>query len=91
MTIKYTNWLQFIPNGHKIYHHFPFQGPSKFTQTGIFGLKTNHLATLPKISATSVILKKKKTIAPIVKNVQSGHSAGQFDATETCAYIDCFD
>jgi hypothetical protein len=30
---------QNIPNGHKIYQHFPFQGPSKFTQIGIFGLK----------------------------------------------------
>jgi hypothetical protein len=26
--------------------HLPFKGPPKFTQTGIFGLKTNHLATL---------------------------------------------
>jgi hypothetical protein len=24
------------------------QDPPKFTQIGIFGLKTNHLATLPK-------------------------------------------
>jgi hypothetical protein len=34
------------PNGHIIYQHFPFQGPPKFTQIAIFGLKTNHLATL---------------------------------------------
>jgi hypothetical protein len=26
--------------------HFSFQGPQKFTQTGIFGLKKYHLATL---------------------------------------------
>jgi choline-glycine betaine transporter len=26
--------------------HFLFQGPPNFTQIGIFGLKTNHLATL---------------------------------------------
>jgi hypothetical protein len=26
--------------------HFQFQGPPKFTQTGIFGSKINHLATL---------------------------------------------
>jgi hypothetical protein len=25
---------------------FPLQDPPKLTQTGIFGLKTNHLATL---------------------------------------------
>jgi hypothetical protein len=37
-----------IPNGHKIYQHFPFQGPPKFTQIGIFGFKTNHLATLQR-------------------------------------------
>jgi hypothetical protein len=39
MTVKYSN-------DHKIYQHFPFSGPPKFTQIGIFGLKTNHLATL---------------------------------------------
>jgi hypothetical protein len=33
MTIKYTK-------------NFPFQGPPKYTQIGIFGLKINHLATL---------------------------------------------
>jgi hypothetical protein len=32
MTIKYSN--------------IPIQGPPKFTQLGIFGSKTNHLATL---------------------------------------------
>jgi hypothetical protein len=34
------------PNGLKIYRHFPLQGPSKFTQIGILGLKKNHLASL---------------------------------------------
>jgi hypothetical protein len=49
-------------NGHKIYHmavkyskwssntytylRFPFQGPPKYIQIGIFGRKLNHLATL---------------------------------------------
>jgi hypothetical protein len=33
------------PNGHKLYQHLPSQHPPKFTQNGIFGLKTNHLAT----------------------------------------------
>jgi hypothetical protein len=46
MTTNYTKRPSNIPNGHKIYQHFPFQGPPKFTQTGIFGLKINHLATL---------------------------------------------
>jgi hypothetical protein len=46
MVIKYTNWLQYIPNGHGIYQPFPFQGRPKFTQIGTFGLKICHLATL---------------------------------------------
>jgi hypothetical protein len=29
----------------KIFPDFPLQDPPKFTQTGIFGLKTKHLAT----------------------------------------------
>jgi hypothetical protein len=40
-------WI--IPNGSKIFQmvqYFPFQGPPKFTQIRIFGLKINHLATL---------------------------------------------
>jgi hypothetical protein len=28
-----------VPNGNIIYQPFPFQGPPKFTQFGIFGLK----------------------------------------------------
>jgi hypothetical protein len=24
MAIRYTKWLSNIPNGHKIYQHFPF-------------------------------------------------------------------
>jgi hypothetical protein len=44
--IRYTKLLSNIPNGHKIYHHFTFQGPPKNTQIGIFGSKRNHLATL---------------------------------------------
>jgi hypothetical protein len=34
------------PNGDKIYQDFPYQDPPKFTQMGILGLETNHLATL---------------------------------------------
>jgi hypothetical protein len=37
-----------IPNGRKIYQHFSFHGPPKYTRIGIFGLKINHLATLPR-------------------------------------------
>jgi hypothetical protein len=46
MAIKYTKWLQNILNGNKIYQYFPFQGPPKIPQRGIFGLKIYHLATL---------------------------------------------
>jgi hypothetical protein len=46
MAIRYTKWLSNIPNDHKIYQQFPFQGPPKYTQIWIFGLKTYHLATL---------------------------------------------
>jgi hypothetical protein len=35
----YTKWTSNITNGHKIYQHFPFQSPPKYTQTRIFGLK----------------------------------------------------
>jgi hypothetical protein len=44
--INYTKWPYNIPNGHKNIQQLPFKGPPKFTQIGIFGLKTNHLATL---------------------------------------------
>jgi hypothetical protein len=44
---RYTKKLSSIPNGHKIYKHFPFQGPAKYTpKIGILGLKMYHLATL---------------------------------------------
>jgi hypothetical protein len=33
-------------NGHRIYQQLTIKGPPKFTQIGIFGLKTNHLATM---------------------------------------------
>jgi hypothetical protein len=46
MAIYYTKWPYNIPNGHKIYQLFPFQGPPKCSHIAIFGLKINHLATL---------------------------------------------
>jgi hypothetical protein len=45
-----AKWLHYIPNGQRIYNPFPFQGPPKFTQNCIFGLKINRLATLPPIT-----------------------------------------
>jgi hypothetical protein len=46
MSIKYKNRPFNGPTVHKIYQHLPLQDPPKFTQIWIFGLKTNHLATL---------------------------------------------
>jgi hypothetical protein len=49
--IKYTKWSQNIPNGHKIYQHSPFQDPPIYTESGIIGMKINHLATLLWVAA----------------------------------------
>jgi hypothetical protein len=45
--INFTKWPENSPNGHKVYQRLPSQDHPKFTQIGIFGLKINHLATLP--------------------------------------------
>jgi hypothetical protein len=39
MAIKCTQWPKCIPNDQIIYQPFAIQGPPKFTQIGIFGLK----------------------------------------------------
>jgi hypothetical protein len=44
--IKCNKWPENGPNSHNIYQQRPLQDPVKFTQIGIFGLKTYHLATL---------------------------------------------
>jgi hypothetical protein len=46
MAIKYFQWPYNRPNLHKIYQHFQFEDHPKFTQIGLFGSKTNHLASL---------------------------------------------
>jgi hypothetical protein len=46
MVIKYSKCPLNVPNGHKIFQHFHIRDPEIFSQIGIFGLKTNHLATL---------------------------------------------
>jgi hypothetical protein len=43
------------PNGHKTYQDYPLQDPPKFTQIWIFGLKTNHLATLVVVTFMKTI------------------------------------
>jgi hypothetical protein len=54
---------------HKIYQHLPLPDPPKFTQIWIFGLKTNHLATLVWTIVYVHILKFKlwKTVFEIVQ------------------------
>jgi hypothetical protein len=57
-----------LPNDHKIDQTavvpFPFQGPSKLTQIGIFGLKIYHLATLLEISIVlEIVTRSWKTIS----------------------------
>jgi hypothetical protein len=52
---NYTKRPYIIPNGHKLYQTAVkytniFQGPPKYTPIRIFGLKINHLATLPLTS-----------------------------------------
>jgi hypothetical protein len=42
----YAKTGKYTPNGHRICHHLPLQGPTKFTQIGFLGLKVYHLATL---------------------------------------------
>jgi hypothetical protein len=53
ITMKYTKWRQSIPNGRKIdqtainyTNVFHFKTLQNLPKNGIFGLKTNHLATL---------------------------------------------
>jgi hypothetical protein len=49
MSMKYNKRPQNGPSVHEIYQHLPLQDPPKFPQIRIFGLKTNHLATLDGI------------------------------------------
>jgi hypothetical protein len=46
ISIKYNKRPQNGLSVYKIYQHLTLQDPLKFTQIRIFGLKTNHLATL---------------------------------------------
>jgi hypothetical protein len=55
MVVKYIKCPQNGPKVHKIHQHLPLQGPPKCIRITIFGLKINHLATLPS-SPFSVFL-----------------------------------
>jgi hypothetical protein len=55
----------------KIYQHFPFSGSPKFTQIGIFGLKTNHLANL----LPSVFIRESGFSGRDILKIIHGHSS----------------
>jgi hypothetical protein len=68
MVIKYPKCRSNIPNGHKIYHHFPIWGPQKFTQIGVFGLQNKPSgnpaaagATLDKLWLADVVARPHTT------------------------------
>jgi hypothetical protein len=50
MSIKYFKWPYNRPNVYNMYQHLPLQDPPKFTESGIFGMKICHLATLARIT-----------------------------------------
>jgi hypothetical protein len=66
-----------IPNGHKIYQHFAFRGPQKYTQ--IFCMKiVYHLATLLKRTLRTYFLQSgghvhtlTSSLSPIVRHFWS--------------------
>jgi hypothetical protein len=60
MDVKYFQWPSNRPNGHKIYQDLPYQDPPKFTKIDIFGLKTNHLATLFVVDVETARWRQKK-------------------------------
>jgi hypothetical protein len=60
MAMIYTNWPENIPNGHKIYQHFPFKCPTKYTKFGIFwyeNIPSGNPAADPLKSETLIELK----------------------------------
>jgi hypothetical protein len=54
-----------MPNVHKMYQHLPLQGPPKFAQIWIFGLKTNRLATLNPIIIYALSQLQRGTLAQL--------------------------
>jgi hypothetical protein len=54
--IAYTKGMSNIPNGHKIYQLFSFQGPTKYDQNGSFGLNMCHLAAQIFAESDQIIL-----------------------------------
>jgi hypothetical protein len=49
-----------------MYQHLPLQDPPKVTQIWIFGLKTNHLATLVPTQLASVHISSPKNLTSVL-------------------------
>jgi hypothetical protein len=64
MVIKYPTSPSNIPNGFKIYKHFPIYGFLKFTQIVIFNMKINLLATLVLSHALKNELRRSSNLEP---------------------------
>jgi hypothetical protein len=67
VAIKYNKRPYNGPSVHKINQNLPLQNPPKFPQIWVFGLKTNHLATL-----MSTIKSERKKLALKQKRWQRG-------------------
>jgi hypothetical protein len=63
MSIMYTKWP-------KIYRHSPFQGPPKYAQVGIVGMKKYHLATLNRIDHRKVQTERRPRCSRKASTVQ---------------------
>jgi hypothetical protein len=76
MAIKYFQWPYNRPNGHKLNQHFPLQDPPKFTQIGIFGLRTNHLASLVQRRAFPLRLFTRRLCNSEIRSFLLAYKAG---------------
>jgi hypothetical protein len=75
MSIKYNKRPYNGQRVNRICHHLPLQDPPKFTQIWIFGLKTNHLATLLPIQEIGEKIQEKKMIWKILAKLCENQNA----------------
>jgi hypothetical protein len=74
---KCTKCPKNIPNGNKIFQHFPFLGPLKIYPNLDFGLKINHLATLVTAPEENNISAPDPVSHDDVEHFDGGTDAGQ--------------
>jgi hypothetical protein len=84
MSKTYTKWPKNIPNGLKIYQDFPFRGPPKYTQIGIFGLKIYHLATLYVATFWSIGHRPRAFVCLYRENSRPCQNRSDADQLKTC-------